>query len=204
MKHQCTPMTRAMEMQTIDGQQAFALYKAWLLKTKRSTPTAEAFMASSYYSSFSKFVEWSKEIGLPNVRQYSEVMMGKKLSPTLWRRPEAYQLYLEFLDHRTDPIDQAATTIETMITFAEHLSCEVGDVLQQLKPFEVLELVHQRRLSPWLLFCSKTFKSWYQGLNAADRHALMRGIGVDFWALKLEKNPKVVEELKQLAESIGM
>lgn len=204
MKHECTQMLRSKEIQTVIGQSAYGLYKVWMEKQRRAAPPIETFLASAYYSSFIKFSTWVRDTGVPDSQKYVELMVNSKIAPALWRRNEAYQIYLEHLDKKTDPITQATTTIETILDLAEGLECQPGEVFSKFQVGDILDLIQQRRLSPWLLFCSRSFKDWYQSLHSVDRGSLMKSIGIDFWATKMESKPKVVEELKAIAESIGL
>jgi hypothetical protein len=204
MKHECTQMVRGREIQTPVGQAAYGLYKVWMEKQRRAAPPVETFLASAYYTSFMKFAGWVRETGVPEPHKYVELMVGAKIAPALWRRDEAYQIYLEHFDKRTDPIAQATTTIETILALAEGLECQPGEVFSNFQAGEILELIQQRRLSPWLLLCSRSFKAWYQNLHESDRAALMKHIGIDYWANKMESKPEVVEELKGIAEALGI
>lgn len=204
MKHECTQMVRGREIQTVIGQSGYGLYKIWMEKQRRAAPPIETFLASAYYTSFINFATWVRETGVSDSEKYVELMVAAKIAPALWRRNEAYQIYLEYYDKRANPIAQATMTIETLLALAEGLECEPGEVFSKFQVGEILELIQQRRLSPWLLFCSKSFKNWYQSLHDSHRAALMKSIGIDYWSNKLENNPKVVMELKGIAESIGI
>jgi hypothetical protein len=204
MRHECTPMIRGREIQTPVGQSAYGLYKVWLEKQRRAAPSVETFLSSAYFTSFMKFSAWVRETGIPDPIKYVELMVGAKIAPALWRRNEAYQIYLEHFDKKTDPIVQATTTIETILTLAEQLECQPGEVFSKFQVGDILELIQQRRLSPWLLFCSMSFKQWYQGLHDADRSALMKHIGIDYWANRMESKPQAVKELREIAISIGI
>jgi len=197
-------MERAKEIQTIEGRQAYELYKVWLEKQKRGAPPIETFCSSSYYTAFLKFAIWVRETGIPKPDKYVEMMIKEKISPTLWRRSEAYAIYLEYHDKLSSPLDQAAITIDIIQSLAEGLECHPSAVFSSFKVGEILELIQQRRLSPWLLFCSRSFKGWVSTLDTQDRKYLMNGIGVDYWAMKLESAPEVVKNLRELAESLGI
>ena len=204
MKHECTQMLRSREIQTPIGQSAYGLYKIWMEKQRRAAPPIETFLTSAYYSSMVKFAQWLRETGIPDPQKYVELMVNAKISPALWKRNEAYQIYLEHVDKKSNPLAQATTSIETILDLAAGLECEPGEVFSKFQAGEILELIQQRRLSPWILFCSKSFKSWYQSLHDVDRSELMRHIGIDYWSNKMEQNPKVVQELRGIAESIGI
>lgn len=204
MKHECTQMIRGREIQTPIGQSAYGLYKVWMEKQRRAAPPIETFLSSAYFTSFIKVAAWMRETGIPDPQKYVELMVAAKIAPALWRRNEAYQIYLEHFDKKTSPISQATDTIETILALAEGLECEPGEVFSKFQVGDILELIQQRRLSPWLLFCSRSFKDWYQGLHTADRSALMKNIDVNFWSSKMEQKPEIVKELSQIARDIGI
>jgi hypothetical protein len=197
-------MSRSREVQTIIGQQAYLLYKAWLEKQRRKPPAIEGFMTSAYYSSFVKFAEWSRDTGIPDPEKYCELMANAKIAPALWRRSEAYQIFLEYTDKRSDPFEQVQNTIETLLTLSEGLEIEMGDVFGKFTSGEITELIQQRRLSPWLLFCSKRFKEWMGTLHEGERRDLMKNIGISYWSEKFERSPAVVKEVKVIAEQLGI
>lgn len=204
MKHSCTPMERATEIQTVVGQQAYGLYKIWLEKQRRKPPAVDGFITSSYYSSFIKFTQWVRSTGIPDPEKYIELMVESKIAPALWKRSECYQIYLEYNDKCSSPYEQAERTIETLIALSEGLTVPINEVFKQLTSGQVSELILQRRLSPWLLFCSRVFKDWVSTLHDSDRAALMRDIGIDYWAVKLERSPAIVKDLKDIASNLGL
>lgn len=204
MRHSCTQMERAAEIQTPIGTAAFALYKRWLEKQKRTAPSIETFCTSAYYTPFVKFTKWKQETGIADVDRYVELMVKHKIAPVLWRRSEAYQIYLEYMDKISDPYEQASLTVETLTALAEGLQVAPGDVFKQLQVSEVLDLVQQRRLSPWLLFCSKSFKKWISEQHESDRAAFMNAVGIGFWTEKLGQAPRIVQDLRETAEQLGI
>ena len=204
MKHNCTPMFRSREIQTIVGQQAYKMYCLWLEKQRRKAPPPEIFMTSSYYSSFINFANWTRETGIPDSPRYIELMIEAKISPALWRRTEAYQIFLEYIDKRSDPIDQVIKSCETIVMIAEGLEIEPNQIFSRFTSGEISDLIYQRQLSPWLLFCSKSFKNWIEKLHPVERIDLMKNIGVNFWANKLEKSPEIVKQVKSMAEELGL
>lgn len=204
LKHRCTQMERSEEIKTLIGQTAYVMYKHWLEKQGRKAPPIETFVTSNYYSSFIKFSEWIKDVNLPDGFKYIELMLNNKISPVLWRRNEAYQIYLEYTDKKANPYEQASISVETILSLAEGYEITPSEVFEKLKVGEVIELIQQRQLSPWLLFCSKRFKSWVNTLNSNEKDVLMNSIGINYWSLKLEKCPEVVKFLKQTAIELGI
>ena len=204
MKHECTQMRRSYEIQTIVGQKAYGLYKYWLEKQRRKPPAIEGFLNSSYYSSFIKFVQWVGETAIPDPTLYVEEMVKNKIAPALWRRNEAYQMFLEYMDKKSDPYTQVSISVDTILLFSEGLEIPPGDVFKFLSIHDIIQLIHQRRLSPWLLFCSTKFKEWLNSLQEGERNELMKIIGINFWSQKLEKSQKEVTEIREIAKVLGI
>lgn len=204
MAHECTQMVRSREIQTLIGQMAYGLYKLWLEKQRRKPPAPEGFCSSAYYSSFIKFARWAKETSIPDTEKYVELMVSAKIAPALWRRDDAYRIYLEHLDKKTDPYEQVNISVETIMTLSEGLEIQPAEVFSKFTSAEISELINQRRLTPWLLFCSKSFKDWINTLHEGDRKALMQNIGIEYWSMRLERAPEVVKNVREIAQALGI
>lgn len=203
MKHLCTQMSRSKEIQTIEGRMAYEYYKIWMSKQKRTAPPPETFVTASYYTAFTRFAEWVRMTGIPTPDRYIDMMVQSKISPINWRRSEAYEIYNEFMDKHALPLDQAIVTVETLVSLSEQFECEIGDVLNHLKMAQVLELIHQRRLSMWLLWCSKRFVGWYATLDVHEKEQFRQSVNSVWWSVKLERSTDI-PALKKLAEDIGI
>jgi hypothetical protein len=202
MKHECTQMRRNKDIQSIEGRMAYGLYMHWMQKQKRQGPSVDTFLVSAYYTSFTKFAEWVRATGIPEPEKYVELMIDAKISPTNWRRTEAYLIYLEYADKIAKPITQAMTSISTLAALAEMLECDINQVFDYYNAGQIGDLIIQRRLSPYLLFCSKVFQKWTSKLDPHDRSNLMQSIGIDWWSVRLERVPEA--EIKEIRELIEM
>ena len=131
-------------------------------------------------------------------------MVSAKIAPALWRRDDAYRIYLEHLDKKTDPYEQVNISVETIMTLSEGLEIQPAEVFSKFTSAEISELINQRRLTPWLLFCSKSFKDWINTLHEGDRKALMQNIGIEYWSMRLERAPEVVKNVREIAQALGI
>ena len=204
MTHECLQMTRSREIQTIIGQQAYILYKHWLEKQRRKPPPIETFVSSTYYSSFIKFAAYCRETSIADQELYVDLMVKAGISPALWTRSEAYDIYLEHVDKRADPYQQAEISLNTLSTLSERLEVPISDVISKLKYGEMLELIQQRKLSPWILFCSSKFKAWVSKLDPHEHELLMKNIGIAYWSMMLEKRTDVVKDMVEIAKGAGI
>jgi hypothetical protein len=204
LRHECKEMVRTKEIQTPVGRAAYGLYGHWLECQRRKAPPIETFMTSSYYTAFIKFAQYCRDLQIADSKAYVKLMVSEKLQPNLWQHPDAYRRYLEWCDKRSTPMEQTSVSVDTMLTLSEIFEVPTSDVFPKLAFGEMLELIQQRKLSPWLLFCSRKFKDWLNGHSSTDRHLMMKQIGVDYWSYKLEKHPQEVRDIKQIAEALGI
>jgi hypothetical protein len=204
MKHKCAGMARAEDIRTPDGIAAYTMYGYWMRNFNRKTPPIETFSTSRYFRSFVNFVVKSRKLRLPSPETFIKLMSDKSISPMLWCRDECYSLYLEWIDRTSDPLDQASTTVETLYRIADAAEIDVTKVFSIINYREVMQLIRQRLLSPWLLLCSKAFKTFLIDLNASEKDELLNLIGYAYWAEKFEANPKIVEHMKVIATELGV
>ncbi len=204
MNHKCPQMARAEDIKTIQGQTAYAMYCQWMVASKRKPPSIETFSTSRYFNSFLNFVDKCKKLNLPDATKYIAVMVQKNISPMLWCRDECYTFYLEWLDRTSDPVDLATTSINTLYQISEVAEIAIANVYTVMNYREVMQLIRQRRLTPWLLLCSKAFKEFLTNLDGSEREELMNLIGYSYWAEKFEANPTTVDHMKQFNAALGL
>lgn len=205
MRHECTQMKRAAEVQTALGQQAYVMYKSWLEKQRKKAPLIDGFTSSAFYSSFIKFANYCRDHSInQNVDIYIELMTKQGISPALWTRPECYSQYVAHLDKKADPYKLGEQTIETLLELADRLKVQPNRIFEELKFGELLTLLDQRRISPWFLFCSAGFKARVNKFDAHEKDQLYKQIGIGYWADALERRPEVVKDMKVLAQELGL
>lgn len=204
MIHRCEQMDRVELMRTAIGQSAYAYYCAWMTKGRRKAPPADTFRTSTYFRSFIKFAEFIRKVSIPNPDKYIDIMVEKQISPILWCRNECYSMYLEWNDRLSSPYDQAQITIETIMKIAEVANITPSEVFQKLEPGEIIQLVVERKLSPWILLVSKAFKDKLVTMDVNQHTTLMRLIGIDHWAFKMEENREVIADMKLLVKELGI
>ena len=94
-------------------------------------------------------------------------------------------------------ISHAQQTINTLFDIAEIGDCEVNEVFEMMTPSEVIQLLRERQLTPWLLLNSKKFMNFYISKVSSEERLIMESIiRPAYWAEKFEKYPKVVETMR--------
>lgn len=204
MAHECEQMKRSREVQSLEGQQAYQLYRHWLEKQRRKAPPVETFVTSAYYTSFMKFIAATKALGIGDPKLYIDLMVERNYSPALWLRDECYHEYISYVDKKLDPYKQAEMTLNELIKTAAKLDVELPVVFAALEFGELLQLVNQRRLSPWILFCSIKFKERMTAFDEEQRKLLLKAMGMTYWSHAFEQKPEVVKAMKELVAEVGL
>jgi hypothetical protein len=204
MNHRCHQMDKADMLKTAVGQSAYAHYSAWMIKMRRRPPPIDTFATSSYFTQFIKFAEFCRDVGLPSPDKYVELMVDRKISPSLWTRNECYSIYLEWNDRQSTPYEQATISVDTILKIAEAAEKTPADAFKVLEPSEIVQFLIERKFTPWLLLCSKAFKEKLQVMSEDEQKQIMRLIGINYWATKLERNPEVVKEMQLIAKELGI
>ena len=204
MKHTCRQLERTTEIQTIDGISAYQLYKYWLQKQKRKAPPPLIFTTSMFYGAFIKFVHFIKKMSIASSEKYIDLIIESKISPQIWTNVDAYNLYLEWNDRKSQPLEQVEISLSTIISLAEDRNVKICNLFEDLKFGEVFQLIQVRKLSPWLLLCSGKFKSWLQQQSNDEHKQLIRLIGLDYWATKFESNQETISEIKKVVEAFNL
>lgn len=204
LNHKCKDMIRLEQVQSINGQQAYQFYKRWLLKTRKSQQTIEAFMQSTYFNSLLRFVDFCKSHNVLDPISYIDKMVELKISPSLWDRQEAYTFYLEKLDKQVDPYILAEKTLKILMELQGALEIEMSEVFNVLAFGEIISLIEKRHLSPWILLSSSVFKNWIMSLDEKEASYVMDAIKPNYWKVLFDQNQTVVSDMQLLAKGVGL
>lgn len=206
LAHKCKQMKREEEFQSPNGQAAWHYYTMWLRQMKRMAPSSgTAFMTSKFFRTFMNFVDWSRSVDLPRPEKFIWFMVHKDFSPVMWASDPVYAMYLEFLDRQVPPLEQADLSIKTLFKYAEKHEIDVSEVFDHIKPGDLIQLIRCRRLSPWLLLCTRKLRGYLtEKVNTEQRIILDNLIRVDYWAEKMEQKPDEVKQIRVLTKEMGL
>lgn len=205
MSHECKQMKRLKELQDPIGQVAYNHYTTWMRAMKRMPPTATAFMASRFFRTFVEFSKWAKQVNLPKPESFIKLMVNTNHTPTMWRMSEAYDLYLLHLDRAVAPLEQAAMSIETLLTAADAHDVDVSEVFSALKASDIVQMLVTRRLSPWLLVFSRKYLDMYNTRTSIEeRIQLDNLVRPSYLKSKIEDHTDDVAGIRKLIKELGI
>ncbi len=202
MKHKCKEMERIETMRSMNGQAAYKFYTYWMSRNRKRAPSVDTFMSSQYFKSFIRFSEFVHKTQMPVVEKYIDIMVDKGLLPTTWTTNDCYCLYLEWLDIKSTPAEQASITVNTLLKFSNQLEVSPAEVIELLHIREITRLVQLRKLSPWILLCSTKFKEKIKDTDTYDKNVLLETIGFEHWQTKFMKNPDMIQKMKTIVNEL--
>jgi hypothetical protein len=204
MAHECKQMKREAELKTPIGQSAFDYYQTWMRVKKRHSFSPTSFLASNYFRTFIKFVEFTKQVKLPLPDTFIKLMVQRDFPPTMWTNDEVYSQYISFLDSNIDPIDQVALSIETLFKYADKQDIDISNVFEAINPNELIQMIRIRQVSPWLLLASKKFANFFANMNQEQQSITESLINPDVWAKKSLENQTQMKAIKIYTDEIGI
>ncbi len=203
-RHVCKEKTRAQELAHPSGQAAFQFYLEWMKIRKFKSQTIDAFANSRYYKQFIKFAQMVAAAGMSKPDRYIEIMVDGGITPDLWCREQCYRIYLDYMDTREKPIDQVVATIQCLMDIADTEIVEYSKIVSHLGSQRLLNLIAQRKVSPWFLFHSMSAQDLIRSLSVEEKKAYDNIIKFAAWAERLQEHAATREEIKTIVRECGL
>lgn len=205
LEHQCKQMKRAEEIQTPVGQTAWLYYCNWLRAKKRSPPASpHTFLESKFYRTFINFTRFSQAADLPQPDRFIKWATGKDYQPAMWCIDVVYAEYMDYLDGRLDPIEQAHLSIKTILHETDRLEVDASVFFEAVHSVDIIRLIQVRKLSPWLLLLSRKFQSFFAGLSPEQKVMVEDLVQPELWLSRLESMPQQTAKIKAYLTEMGL
>jgi hypothetical protein len=204
MKHHCEPRRRMEELRSPVGQAAFGYYRDWMRARKFSIPGAAAFMESKFYRPFLQFAQMVIDANIARPDRYIEIMVEAEIQPVLWCREQCYALYVEWTDKLTEPLEQVQESVNYLMDICEKENVQLPNAFNHLGPQRVISLVRQRRLSPWLIFCSPTFGKLLKSMDKGHITTFNNIVNAQYWGERFQKERATIEQIKGIVKELGL
>ena len=205
IKHKCKAMLREENLRTPLGQAAWSFYQDWMKFQRKRVPDEKTFLKSNYHESFNRFAAHVKKLNLPNPHTFIKLMIQRDFPPTMWTRDETYAIYMEHLDRVISPVEHAHITTDTLLRLADIFECKEGDIFDQLGASDVIELIKERKVSPWLLLHSPKFMIFFRDKTNPEQKIVLESlIRPKYWATQFQKKPNAVKMMKEIVKEMDL
>lgn len=198
-QHTCKEKERSEEIKTFHGQRAFEYYRMWNSANHRKTHALEHFITSSYYTSFINLSKFVKRVAMPAPETYIKLMVERNMQPNMWVNDHSYKYYMEYIDRRMSPKDQAAISIKTIERVCAMMEVETDKFFDEVDAGAFIQFVIQRRLSPWIMYNSPKCRAFMQNEMSDTQRAIVTNICPPHdWKRTFNKRPKDVKYMKDV------
>lgn len=189
------------------GVAMYSKYLYWLKKSGKSIKYVDehTFIHSTQYNYFDRFLTFCSEKGIPDINLYIERMIKKDIIPQHWTRDDVLEHFLEYYDCDISPKIHISKSVDTILRLSDALECETSDIFNELDNKTILILLQSRKLSPWLLLNSAKFKEYLvKSASAKERDYIQRHINPAKWKKILDKNSKLLSDIRVILKEFGL
>lgn len=200
MNHRCREQKRNEELKSIVGQAAYAYYSEWMRQKKRSVPPIETFAESMFYTTFIKFAEHAIKTNIPNVPQFIKIMVEHNdVSPSLWCRDSVYSMYLTWYDTIFPPENQFLDSMTFIEELIADYDCQAnpGKIFNEVDIDKLVKFIKKRKLSPWFLLSSKSFRDFLASAPPTDKTTLEASLNIGAMISQIQKKPDLFKMFNQ-------
>lgn len=204
MNHECEPMRRKVELQTMVGQRAFLIYSKWLTSKHGRPPAIETFADSKFYKTFVQIAKFVKAVKIADLDVFIRMAVEADLPPAMWTYDAVYSKYLHYMMSQVSPRDQIKITVKTIIQLADIFECDTSEIFNHISSGELAQILRERKMSPWVLMFSKKFKAFLLNSTVDVQHMFNDLIHPMYWKMRFEKNPTDVSYVKRVVLELGV
>lgn len=206
LKHICEQKRRWMDKDTPSSRIG---YSAWLQFYAQCQPTRKkkdhlAFIKSPYYIAFVKFGSYCVDIKAISVQSYVEYLLKNNVQIDNWTSDRVYTKYLlEFLKQE-NCMDAVKRSIEHLLELANDENISLSDSFKYLNSNKLCQLIVNGKISPWILYQSKTGVEFLAKLNSDQTTLIFDYIDPERWNIKFKRDSDSVAEVKNLLKNIPL
>lgn len=204
LNHECEPMRRAAELQSMVGQRAYQLYSKWLTMKHGRPPSIETFADSKFYRTFIQIAKFVKAVKIADTNHFIRMAIESDLPPTMWTQDAVYSKFLHYMMSSVSPKEQVRITVNTFCQLSDIFDCDTADVFKHVGSSELAQIIRERKMSPWILMFSKQFKAFLLNSTPDVQQMFNDLIRPMYWKMKFEKSPSDVAYAKKVVQELGI
>ena len=205
LKHICEYKHRWLEKDRSGNRLGF---QAWLQFYKKNSAskkqkTYEEFIKSAYYTAFVKFGSYCVDINALNVSRFADWLVKNQIKIDTWTTDSIYTKYLIEYLRTEDPLDAIHRSVEATIELAAKETIQSKDYLRYGNVNRICLEITRGRISPWMLFQSKSGVDFMDRLDSMQVKIIIDYIDPEKWALKFHREPENVSTVKEILTAGG-
>lgn len=204
--HLCEPKRRWQQEKDTGVQLGF---RAWLrfyelTQTSSKVKTYADFVSSSYYSAFVKFGQVMVQYRVVNAAAFIDYVIKNNLKLDTWTKDAVYDKFLFEYLRKEHPNDALERSFNEMQRWADETNNSFGDCFRNASPNKVCQMIVNGRISPWVLYNSKSGVEMLDRLNEEQIGMIYKFIDPDFWPSKFKDYIADTEYVKEACKLGGV
>lgn len=169
---------------------------------RRGSTDIDKFVKTATYTHFVKLIRFSKEVHLPDLELYIKLMVDSKRSPNTWCTDRSYRVFLQKMNTSTNATDAIRLSAKELQDFSEKAELPVKEIVSLMAMPDVLQMIRQRRISPWIILNSRLFAQKISESDASQRDALSKIVDPDYWTIVMAQNRKAIKFAKDVCSAL--
>lgn len=206
LKHKCKFKERIDNKNTAAfrfAYLAFLTFNTYMFP--RSKPKSEIeFIKSSYYDNFIKYGEFMTIVKINSLEKYTRFLLDNNVPITAWCDDVVYNTYITNIIRKEKPVEAVERTILVMERWAKDNEQPITEYFSGEKPSTILTNIHRGKLSPWVLYNTKSGKNFLRRLNSIHMDKLYEIIDPEFWKTEFTKHEKETFAIKSVLKTVGL
>jgi len=194
---------RIRETAKEDVVAAFELQSSYssILK-RRGCKSEDSFLRSANFPHFVKLSRFGREVHIPNLSLYLKIMVAANRRPNTWTNDHSYRIFLETMNSQTAANEMIEISAKTIQSLAEKNEMRVPVYVLLMGVGEMLQLIRQRRLSPWIVLNSDLFKRKIQESTPEEKEVIAKLIDADYWTVIMKDNGSALALARRASEAL--
>ena len=183
-------------------------YQAWMQFYKKASPLKKTttyldFIKSPYYIAFVKFGSYVTDIKAINVNFYIDYLLKEQVKLDNWTHDSVYDKFIVQYLQIENFLDAITRSVESLMPFSEKDRILVNDYLRYGAVNKICHLITLGKISPWVLYHSKSGQNFLEKLSADQEKLVSNYINPKVWSVIFDKNREEVENAKVLLKQAG-
>ncbi len=194
---------RIRETAQEDVVAAFELQATYAsIMKRRGCKSEDSFLRSASFPHFVKLCRFGREVHIPDLALYLKIMVAADRRPNTWISDRSYRIFLETMNSQTAATEMIEISAKTIQSLAEKNEMRVPAYVLLMGIGEMLQLMRQRRLSPWIILNSNLFKRKIQEATPEEKEIIAKLIDADYWTIAMRDNGSALSLARRASEAL--
>lgn len=204
--HQCTQKIRHAQKHDKPVRFGYIAYERFF-RTRmghKESPSHEHFRKSHFYKAFVDFGKYVVNINPVNLMSFIDFLIKLEIKIDEWTKDILYRQYINEMNKNESPISALERNLMLMEEWAVSTGGQWYNFFREIAPAQAVLWISTGRISPWVLFTASSASELLIRLTPEQNEIISKAINADFWAAKIIRHEKDVEDIRTILEEHGI